>query len=103
VLWRAAGLQAFSSFMHLVVIRMFVESILRYGLPPAFLAAVVKPLPKMDVKLRAVLAEAFGTGARRVPMQRRCVSRRVGVCSGLYMPCQRQRQAASPRPAGPHR
>jgi hypothetical protein len=55
--------QAFSCWAHLAVVRLFVESILRYGLPPAFQAAVVKPLPRMEARLRAVLAGAFGTGA----------------------------------------
>jgi V-type H+-transporting ATPase subunit C len=48
--------------VHLAVIRLFVESILRYGLPPQFQAAVVKPLPKMEARLRAVLLASFGTG-----------------------------------------
>lgn len=50
--------------MHLAVVRLFVESILRYGLPPQFQGVVVKPLPKMEGRLRVVLASAFGTGAR---------------------------------------
>lgn len=54
--------QAFSCYVHLAVIRLFVESILRYGLPPQFQAAVVKPLPKMEARLRAVLLASFGTG-----------------------------------------
>jgi V-type H+-transporting ATPase subunit C len=54
--------------MHLCVVRLFVESILRYGLPPAFQAAVVKPLPKMEVRLRTALATTFGTGeALKIP------------------------------------
>jgi hypothetical protein len=56
--------QAFSCYVHLAVIRLFVESILRYGLPPQFQAAVVKPLPKMEARLRAVLLASFGTGVR---------------------------------------
>ena len=49
--------------MHLCVVRLFVESILRYGLPPQFQAVAVRPLPRMEARLRAVLASAFGTGA----------------------------------------
>lgn len=60
-----AGRQAFGCYVHMSVIRLFVESILRYGLPPQFQAAVVKPLPKMEVRLRTVLASAFGTGAAK--------------------------------------
>jgi V-type H+-transporting ATPase subunit C len=57
---RAAYGEAFSALAHLLVVRLFVESILRYGLPPAFLAAVVKPAPKQEARLRAALAAAFG-------------------------------------------
>lgn len=58
---RTAYGEAFSCYVHLAVIRLFVESILRYGLPPQFQAAVVKPLPKMEARLRAVLLASFGT------------------------------------------
>lgn len=58
---RTAYGEAFSCYVHLAVVRLFVESILRYGLPPQFQGAVVKPLPKMEARLRAVLASAFGT------------------------------------------
>ena len=57
--------QAFSCWLHTVVIRIFVESILRYGLPPAFQAAVIKPSDKGEAKLRAVLADTFGTSEWR--------------------------------------
>merc|ERR1712037_744217 len=48
------------AWMHMLTIRIFVESILRYGLPPKFQAAVIKPNKKCDVKVRAVLANHFG-------------------------------------------
>ena len=48
--------------MHIFSVRLFVESILRYGLPPQFLAAVMKPVEKLEVKLRNQLASAFGDG-----------------------------------------
>lgn len=47
-------------WMHMLTIRIFVESILRYGLPPSFQAAVIKPNKKCEVKVRAVLANQFG-------------------------------------------
>jgi len=46
--------------VHMVAVRLFIESILRYGLPPCFMAAVVKPHPKQVKRLRAVLADSFG-------------------------------------------
>ncbi|KAI8468810.1 MAG: vacuolar H+ ATPase V1 sector, subunit C [Monoraphidium minutum] len=58
---RTAYGEAFSCYIHLAVVRLFVESILRYGLPPQFQGVVVKPLPKMEARLRGVLAGAFGT------------------------------------------
>lgn len=58
---RTAYGEAFSCWLHLCVVRLFVESILRYGLPPQFQAVVVRPLPKMETRLRMVLASAFGT------------------------------------------
>lgn len=48
------------AWMHMLTIRIFVESILRYGLPPSFQAAVLKPNKRCDIKVRAVLANQFG-------------------------------------------
>ena len=59
--------QAFSAWIHVCAIRLFVESILRYGLPPCFLATLMKPVPKTVTKLRKALASTFAsTGARNV-------------------------------------
>jgi hypothetical protein len=55
-----ALVQAFSSWIHICAIRLFVESILRYGLPPKFLAALMKPNQKSTARLRKVLASLFG-------------------------------------------
>ncbi|MCO5584353.1 hypothetical protein L7F22_038279 [Adiantum nelumboides] len=49
------SLQVFSAWMHLCAIRLFVESILRYGLPPSFLAAVLAPPLKSEKKVRSIL------------------------------------------------
>lgn len=55
--------EAFSCWLHVCAIRLFVESILRYGLPAGnFRAAVVAPIDKQDAKLRTALASAFGDG-----------------------------------------
>lgn len=56
------GPQAFSCWAHLIAIRLFVESILRYGLPPAYQAAMVIPQDKQEQKLRKALADTFGAG-----------------------------------------
>lgn len=54
--------EAFSCWVHMTCIRVFVESILRYGLPPAYQAAVVRPADKQENKLRTVLATVFTDG-----------------------------------------
>ena len=54
------GGQAFSAWIHVCAIRLFVESILRYGLPPRFLAVLMKPSPKGVARLRKALASTFG-------------------------------------------
>nr|BCL66125.1 ATP synthase, subunit C [Volvox africanus] len=54
--------EVFTSYMHILVVRLFVESILRYGLPPTFQAAVVRPQDKAESKLRAELEATFGGG-----------------------------------------
>lgn len=55
--------EAFQALMHVYAVRLFVESVLRYGLPPCFVAAVVKPMPKVEKRLRQVLDQTFGSKA----------------------------------------
>jgi len=52
--------EAFSSWIHVTAIRLFVESILRYGLPPQFMPVLMKPNPKFHGALRKLLAANFG-------------------------------------------
>lgn len=56
--------EVFSAQMHLLTTRLFAESILRYGLPPAFQAAVVAPNGKTEKKLRGALETIFGGESR---------------------------------------
>lgn len=49
--------EAFSVYLHLLVVQLFVESILRYGLPPSFTFGVVRPKAKREVHLQAQLAK----------------------------------------------
>lgn len=51
--------EAFSSWIHVTAIRLFVESILRYGLPPQFLPVLIKPNLKYESQLRKVLSSNF--------------------------------------------
>ncbi|KAL4368933.1 hypothetical protein GQ457_05G019580 [Hibiscus cannabinus] len=47
--------EVFSSWMHFCAVRVFAESILRYGLPPSFLACVLAPSVKGEKKVRTIL------------------------------------------------
>jgi len=47
------------AWMHCKAIRVFVESILRYGVPPNFAAFIVKPTGKNTTKLRTILSDVF--------------------------------------------
>ena len=51
--------EAFSSWIHVTAIRLFVESILRYGLPPQFLPVLIKPNTKYESQLRKILSSNF--------------------------------------------
>lgn len=55
--------ECLSSWVHLLTTRVFVESILRYGLPPSFMSVVMKPHAKTlgnPKFIRSLLADAFG-------------------------------------------
>ncbi|KAM3713215.1 hypothetical protein ACB098_01G240100 [Castanea mollissima] len=47
--------EVFSSWMHFCAVRVFAESILRYGLPPSFLACVLAPSVKSEKKVRSIV------------------------------------------------
>ncbi|KAI5659816.1 hypothetical protein M9H77_28609 [Catharanthus roseus] len=47
--------EVFSSWMHFCAVRVFAESILRYGLPPSFLSVVLSPSVKSEKKVRSIL------------------------------------------------
>jgi len=49
--------EVFSSWMHFCAVRLFAESILRYGLPPSFLSVVLSPSVKSEKKVRSILEE----------------------------------------------
>ncbi|KAK8936797.1 V-type proton ATPase subunit C [Platanthera zijinensis] len=52
--------EVFSSWMHFCAVRLFAESILRYGLPPSFLSAVLAPPLKSEKKVRSILEQFCG-------------------------------------------
>eukprot|EP01135_Chromosphaera_perkinsii_P008605 Nk52_evm47s1401 gene=Nk52_evmTU47s1401 len=57
--------EAFSAWIHLKALRVFVESVLRYGLPANFQAVVMKPIGKNDKKLRDTLNKLYAHLDRR--------------------------------------
>lgn len=64
--WCAASYsEAFGSWIHVLAVRLFVESILRYGLPPQFVPVLMRPNPKHVSKLRKLLASKYaGVGSQ---------------------------------------
>jgi V-type H+-transporting ATPase subunit C len=52
---------AFVAWMHIKVIRVFVESVLRYGLPVDFTAVLYKVHAGKDIKLTQALDKALGS------------------------------------------
>mmetsp|Transcript_5326 Transcript_5326/g.13479 ORF Transcript_5326/g.13479 Transcript_5326/m.13479 type:complete len:377 (+) Transcript_5326:111-1241(+) len=50
--------ESFRAWIHLKAIRVFVESVLRYGLPPTFQAMLIKP-GKNEAKVRKVLGTLY--------------------------------------------
>eukprot|EP01041_Mallomonas_annulata_P012227 gene12227-25675_t len=51
--------EVYSGWIHLKVIRGFVESVLRYGLPVDFLSVFIEPNMKREKQLRAALTKAM--------------------------------------------
>jgi len=51
--------EVFRALMHVKVIRLFVESVLRYGVPPDFQAVVMEPKQKYEKKLHQALMKQF--------------------------------------------
>lgn len=47
--------EVFVAWMHFCAVRVFTESILRYGLPPNFLSCVLAPSQKSEKKVRSIL------------------------------------------------
>ncbi len=50
----------FQAWFHLKAIRIFVESVLRYGLPPTFVCSIIKPPSKQLKKVKETLISQYG-------------------------------------------
>jgi V-type H+-transporting ATPase subunit C len=57
--------ESFQILVHLKVVRLFVESVLRYGLPANYAGIVIKPEPKTTKKTLALLTTHFSYLAPR--------------------------------------
>lgn len=55
--------EAYQILTHLKVIRIFTESVLRYGLPPDYFAVAIRPNTKKVKQLRAVLEKEYKDAA----------------------------------------
>jgi len=51
--------ESFSCWMHIKALRVYVESILRYGLPPNFQPMIIKPKNKNERRVREILAQHY--------------------------------------------
>ncbi|KAF1799035.1 hypothetical protein V8B55DRAFT_1387787 [Mucor lusitanicus] len=52
--------ETFASWLHLKALRVFVESVLRYGLPPDFCSVTISPKPKFEKKIDETLVAQYG-------------------------------------------
>lgn len=61
--WAGAAYgDAMAAWIHVCAVRLFAESVLRYGVPPRLVAALVAPGAKTAAKARAALARLVGPG-----------------------------------------
>ncbi|KAF8168336.1 hypothetical protein B0H34DRAFT_56278 [Crassisporium funariophilum] len=58
-LTRTTFSESFQILVHIKIIRLFVESVLRYGLPAEYVGIVVKPEPKSTKKVFNILQTQF--------------------------------------------
>lgn len=52
--------EAFIAWMHIKALRVFVESVLRYGLPVNFQAMLIRPIKKNHKRVREILNQLYG-------------------------------------------
>lgn len=52
--------EMYQIYLHLKALQVFVESVLRFGLPPDFMSATIKPSPKADNKIVAIMQSLYG-------------------------------------------
>jgi len=59
-LYKAAWSDAMIAWVHVKALRVFVESVLRFGMPPRFASFIVLPKPSKTTAARSALASVLG-------------------------------------------
>lgn len=68
-IYKAAWSEALVAWMHVKAMRVFVESVLRFGMPPRFAAFIVSPKANATVAARKALADVLGKGSKGGPFE----------------------------------
>lgn len=67
-LYQAAWSDAMVAWMHIKAMRVFVESVLRFGMPPCFASFVITPKPGATTSVRKALADVLGKSGQSAAM-----------------------------------
>merc|ERR1712039_1154973 len=66
-LYQAAWSDAMVAWMHIKAMRVFVESVLRFGMPPRFASFILSPKAGANAATRKALADVLGKGGQSGP------------------------------------
>jgi len=66
-LYQAAWSDAMVAWMHIKAMRVFVEAVLRFGMPPSFASFVLSPKASAGPAVRKALGDILGKGAATGP------------------------------------
>jgi len=66
-LYQAAWSDAMVAWMHIKAMRIFVESVLRFGMPPCFASFILTPKSGATTATRKALADVLGKGGQSGP------------------------------------
>jgi len=66
-LYQAAWSDAMVAWMHIKAMRVFVESVLRFGMPPRFASFILTPKPGATTAARKALADVLGKSGQSGP------------------------------------
>mmetsp|Transcript_110289 Transcript_110289/g.355719 ORF Transcript_110289/g.355719 Transcript_110289/m.355719 type:complete len:403 (-) Transcript_110289:461-1669(-) len=69
-LYQAAWSDAMVAWTHIKAMRVFVESVLRFGMPPCFASFIFAPKPGANVAVRKALADVLGKGGQAGPQDK---------------------------------